>query len=102
MFDRFARWIDDEYDAGEEQHALLRVAKLAEEVGEVAEAVQGLYGANPRKGITHTVDDVKGELLDVAVTALAAWEHFDDYSGLSGVALTAHASARWARIEDDQ
>ena len=44
--------------------------KLAEETGELAAAVIGLTGANPRKGITHIVDDVAAEAVDVVVTAL--------------------------------
>ncbi|MGW4434802.1 MazG-like family protein [Streptomyces sp. NPDC004596] len=51
---------------------LLRILKLSEEVGEVAEAVLGTTGQNPRKGITHTWDDVQSELCDVAITALVA------------------------------
>lgn len=51
---------------------LLRVLKLSEEVGEVAEAVIGTTGQNPRKGVTHTWDDVQSELCDVAITALVA------------------------------
>ncbi|CAL9589131.1 hypothetical protein SUDANB145_05189 [Streptomyces sp. enrichment culture] len=51
---------------------LLRLLKLSEEVGEVAEAVIGVTGQNPRKGVTHTWDDVEAELCDVAITALVA------------------------------
>ncbi|MFI1505633.1 MazG-like family protein [Streptomyces sp. NPDC020597] len=51
---------------------LLRVLKLSEEVGEVAEAVIGATGQNRRKGVTHTWDDVQGELCDVIITALVA------------------------------
>ncbi|MFF8472295.1 MazG-like family protein [Streptomyces sp. NPDC015414] len=51
---------------------LLRILKLSEEVGEVAEAVIGATGQNPRKGVTHTWDDVQSELCDVAITALIA------------------------------
>jgi NTP pyrophosphatase (non-canonical NTP hydrolase) len=51
---------------------LLRMLKLTEEVGEVAQAVIGATGQNPRKGTTHTWDDVQSELCDVALTALVA------------------------------
>ena len=51
---------------------LLRILKLSEEVGEVAEAVIGATGQNPRKGVTHTWDDVQSELCDVVITALVA------------------------------
>jgi NTP pyrophosphatase (non-canonical NTP hydrolase) len=46
--------------------------KLSEEVGEVAEAVIGATGQNPRKGTSHTWDDVQSELCDVIITAAVA------------------------------
>jgi len=51
---------------------LLRMLKLSEEVGEAAQAVIGATGQNPRKGITHSWDDVQSELCDVVITALVA------------------------------
>ena len=51
---------------------LLRIMKLSEEVGEVTQAVIGTLGQNPRKGITHTWDDVQAELCDVMFTAMVA------------------------------
>lgn len=51
---------------------MLRVGKVAEEYGEAWAALIGMHGQNPRKGRTHTEDDVVGELLDVALTALVA------------------------------
>jgi NTP pyrophosphatase (non-canonical NTP hydrolase) len=50
---------------------LLRALKLQEEAGELAGAVTGVLGHNPRKGHTHTWDDVLAEAVDVALTALA-------------------------------
>ncbi|GHD98141.1 MazG-like family protein [Streptomyces alanosinicus] len=71
--------IDDLYSRLEATRAhagteglLLRVLKLSEEVGEVAEAVIGTTGQNPRKGVTHTWEDVQAELCDVVITALVA------------------------------
>ncbi|GGT25958.1 MazG-like family protein [Streptomyces purpureus] len=55
-----------------QQKALLRVLKLSEEVGEVAEAIIGTIGQNPRKGTTHTWQDVESELCDVIITAMVA------------------------------
>ena len=52
-----------------------RLAKVGEECGEVIAAYIGATGQNPRKGFTHTPNDVIEELLDVAVTALGAVEH---------------------------
>ncbi|NUP46310.1 MAG: NUDIX domain-containing protein [Catenulispora sp.] len=50
----------------------LGTLKLTEEIGEVATALIGATGTNPRKGITHGMDDVADELADVAITALIA------------------------------
>lgn len=58
-----------------------RIAKITEEAGEVVAAYIGATGQNPRKGTTHTIDDVRKELLDVAITALAAIEHLDNHQG---------------------
>ncbi|MFD9469876.1 MazG-like family protein [Streptomyces goshikiensis] len=70
---RLKSWLDDE--AGkrpETETRLLRVLKIVEEAGEVAEAVHGAVGGNPRKGASHTWDDVQKELADVIVTAMVA------------------------------
>lgn len=53
-----------------------RISKAAEEVGEAIEAYAGTRGENPRKGTTHTMDDVDHELLDVVVSGLGALMHF--------------------------
>lgn len=58
-----------------------RLAKIAEEGGEVIEAFIGATGQNPRKGVTCAMDAVLEELLDVAVTALGAYEHIDAHRG---------------------
>lgn len=60
-----------------------RLAKIMEEGGEVIEAYIGLTGQNPRKGATHSREDVLDELLDVAITALGAYEHLDEHRGES-------------------
>ncbi|WP_240917785.1 MazG-like family protein [Phycicoccus sp. HDW14] len=58
-----------------------RVAKIAEECGEVVAAYIGVTGQNPRKGVAGSMDDVVDELLDVALTALAAVEHLTGHRG---------------------
>lgn len=55
-----------------EERVLLQIIKLQEELGEVAEAVIGAYGQNPRKGFSHTWDDVEAEVCDVITTAMVA------------------------------
>jgi NTP pyrophosphatase (non-canonical NTP hydrolase) len=50
----------------------LRILKITEEAGEAAQAWIGVQGQNPRKGVTHTVDDVVGELADVVFSSIVA------------------------------
>lgn len=50
----------------------MRILKLAEETGEVAQAWIGYIGQNPRKGCTNSLLDVVDELADAALTALVA------------------------------
>ena len=71
-----SRWLD-ESEGDRDAEAVLwgRVAKVSEEAGEAIAALIGATGQNPRKGITHTYDDVVDELLDVAITAMTAVEH---------------------------
>ncbi|MET9813983.1 MazG-like family protein [Streptomyces sp. NPDC006355] len=68
--DALWEWLESSTPIEGPEGLLLRILKLNEEVGEVAEAVIGVTGHNPRKGVTHTWDDVQSELCDVAVTAL--------------------------------
>lgn len=51
----------------------LNVIKLQEEVGEVAAALIGFLGSNPRKGVTHTLDDFCMELADVISTVVVSF-----------------------------
>lgn len=52
----------------------LRILKVGEEFGKVAQAWIGFSGQNPRKGVTHVRGDVIAELADTAFTALVAIE----------------------------
>lgn len=66
-------WLEASRSAdGNREELLLRVLKVSEEAGEVAQAVIGATGQNPRKGVTHTWQDVEAELCDVVITALVA------------------------------
>ncbi|CAM5400945.1 MazG-like family protein [Streptomyces fumanus] len=69
---RLVAWLDDKSAAPAGTAPLLRVLKIVEEAGEVAEAVHGVYGANPRKGNSHTWDDVRAEICDVILTGMVA------------------------------
>ena len=53
-----------------------RVSKICEEAGEAIAALIGATGQNPRKGQTHTMDDVLGELADACITGALAIQHF--------------------------
>ncbi|MFF9115999.1 MazG-like family protein [Streptomyces massasporeus] len=70
--DTLTQWLDTNRPVEGREGLLLRVLKLTEEVGEVSEAVIGATGQNPRKGVTHTWEDVQAELCDVVITALVA------------------------------
>ena len=63
-------WLDHESVLPAETEKLLRIMKLSEETGEVAQAVIGAMGQNPRKGVSHTWDDVQAEVCDVVITAM--------------------------------
>jgi NTP pyrophosphatase (non-canonical NTP hydrolase) len=65
-------WLDASSRLPPETEKLLRIMKLTEETGEVTQAVTGTLGQNPRKGVTHTWDDVQAELCDVMFTAMVA------------------------------
>ncbi|MEU3931582.1 MazG-like family protein [Streptomyces sp. NPDC029044] len=70
--DALHEWLDTNRPVEGREGLLLRILKLSEEVGEVSEAVIGVTGQNPRKGVTHTWEDVEAELCDVVITALLA------------------------------
>lgn len=64
-------WLDSK-NGRSQQEITLRLLKITEEAGEVAQAWIGVQGQNPRKGVTHTHPDVQDELCDVIVTAAVA------------------------------
>lgn len=83
-------WLDSK-NGRSDQEITLRLLKITEEAGEVAQAWIGVQGQNPRKGITHTVPDVADELVDVIVTAAVALASvIDDPAG--------HLNAKLAKI----
>ncbi|MFJ4189652.1 MazG-like family protein [Kitasatospora sp. NPDC089509] len=70
--DHLVAWLDEHSTQSPQEERLLRLLKLSEEVGEVGAAVIGATGQNPRKGVTHTWEDVQYELCDVVFSALVA------------------------------
>ncbi len=69
---QLAAWLDANNQRSAETNTLLRLLKLSEEVGEAAQAAAGILGSNPRKGHTHTRQDLHAELCDVILTAMVA------------------------------
>jgi NTP pyrophosphatase (non-canonical NTP hydrolase) len=65
-------WLDTVPGVAAETRVLSQILKVTEEAGEVAEAVIGATGQNPRKGFSHSWDDVAVELCDVVISALVA------------------------------
>ncbi|MFI9155733.1 MazG-like family protein [Streptomyces sp. NPDC053367] len=72
LIERLRDWLDSESPVTGDTAKAMRVLKIGEEFGEVAEALHGALGANPRKGASHTWDDVHKELCDVTITSLIA------------------------------
>lgn len=54
----------------------LRLIKVFEEAGEAAQALIGVEGQNPRKGVTHSNADVASELCDVVIAAMVAMHDY--------------------------
>lgn len=67
---RLKQWLDEKDGVAPDTARLMRILKLQEELGEVAEAVMGAMGTNPRKGASHTWDDVESEVCDVILSAM--------------------------------
>ncbi|MFJ6795658.1 MazG-like family protein [Streptomyces sp. NPDC091268] len=63
---------DRERGVAHEESVTLQILKIGEEFGEAAQAVIGAKGTNPRKGNSHTWQDVEAEVADVIVTAMVA------------------------------
>lgn len=81
MYERIAKitnWLNksNEFVVDKQVDAMSRLLKIQEEAGEVAQAYIGYIGQNPRKGFTHSREDVINELADVVVTALCAMQYF--------------------------
>ncbi|MCB8905053.1 MULTISPECIES: MazG-like family protein [unclassified Streptomyces] len=63
---------DAERGLAAEEQWTLQVLKLAEEVGEAAQAVIGVRAANPRKGRSHDWEQVQEEVVDAVITGMVA------------------------------
>jgi NTP pyrophosphatase (non-canonical NTP hydrolase) len=75
-----------------------RVGKVSVEAGELADAIEGFTGENPRKGVYATRDDVIKELIDCASASLCAVEYMTGDQGLSVSMLAEHVAGNWERL----
>lgn len=66
-----------------------RVAKVAEESGEVIDALIACTGENFRKGVSGTQDELLDELGDTASAAICAIQHFTKDTGLTWAVVSA-------------
>ena len=64
----------------------VRIFKLTEEVGKVAEAFIGMRGLNSRKGLCRSREDLLDELADVIITAAVATSPAADNSASEAAA----------------
>ncbi|MGW5779637.1 MazG-like family protein [Streptomyces sp. NPDC003863] len=62
--------LDSERGLPSEEQWTLQVLKLSEEVGEAAQAVIGVRATNPRKGRSHSWEDVQEEVADAVITGM--------------------------------
>ena len=100
VWDHVARtvaWLDAANGRGPHETAV-RVMKIAEEAGEAVAAYIGITGANPRKGVTATPDDLAGELCDVVLAALIALATVTGGTPQAESRLAAHVAARATRL----
>jgi NTP pyrophosphatase (non-canonical NTP hydrolase) len=74
------RWLDsavsEEYIRQPLAQDWARIGKVIEELGESIRALIGYTGQNPRKGFTHSQEDMLEELADSAITAILGMQHF--------------------------
>lgn len=90
---KFSNWIDTSpgyANIDPEAHLSRRVTKTGQEFGEALEAMYGSLGENPRKGVTHTQEDLIYELLDTANAALGAVEYITGNQATALALLFAH------------
>jgi NTP pyrophosphatase (non-canonical NTP hydrolase) len=90
-------WVDTANGRSDHEIAM-RLLKLVEETGEAAAAYIGRAGQNPRKGTTHTTEDVADELCDVVITALVALATITGDARTAKAAIHKHLARRGPRL----
>ncbi len=95
--DRLVAWLDQGSSLPADTKTMLQILKITEEAGEVAEALIGVTGQNPRKGFSHSWQDVENELCDVIITAMVALTRVNPQG--AGARFEQHLAAVAARCE---
>lgn len=84
-------WLDDSVSPAYKAQPLAqdwaRLSKIGEELGEAIDAFILHTGQNPRKPQADAMDEVLGELADVACTAILAMLHFTKDESKAGAVL---------------
>ena len=94
---RYVMWLDAANGRSPHETAT-RIMKITEEAGEAVAAYFGVTGANPRKGVTATTDDLAGELCDVVLAALVALVTVTGGTPQAESCLAGHVAGRAARL----
>jgi NTP pyrophosphatase (non-canonical NTP hydrolase) len=76
-----------------------RVGKIFVEAGELADAIEGFTGENPRKGVYATREDVIKELIDCASASLCAIEYMTGDRGDSVRMVADQVAGNWERLQ---
>lgn len=92
-------WLNSHNDLTDHE-ITLRILKIQEEAGEVAEARINQLAQNPRKGKFATEAEVIGELCDVVVTAMVAINSITGDATVSRGFLASRLASVLARVED--
>ncbi|WP_431897316.1 MazG-like family protein [Nonomuraea sp. bgisy101] len=90
-------WLDTANPRTEHEISM-RIMKIGEEFGEAVAAYIGMTGQNPRKGVTHTLDDLTAELCDVIVTAMVALASVTGDAEQAGQHIDRHLTKRYTRL----
>jgi hypothetical protein len=75
-----------------------RVGKIGEEYGEAINALIGMTGQNPRKGIYATMYDLEREVADVVFTGILALMHLTKDANTVDAILTSHLAKLHGRV----
>lgn len=96
------RWLDsavsEEYIRQPMAQDMARISKGCEEAGEAISAFIGYTRQNPRKGFTHSREEVLDEMADAALTFILGMQHFTKNAAITREILRKKLRAIHARV----